>query len=170
MASPRQRDCRQLMLRPLRASITRQPIRCFPGVPCSHASRKRPRTNKPRAVAPISAGLPGRPRVPRARSCRSRPAAHRRRLTRPGRYPAARRPGGARNLHSVEPRYSIFVATMDRDDATGEVVIITVFETRLLHHLTQRLLVGMHPDGLGQVAIAGLVIGYEPAQLREDAE
>ena len=68
------------------------------------------------------------------------------------------------------PAEQPIAAPVDGDDAAGEVVIITVLEARLLHHVAQCLLVGMHPYGLGQITVAGFIPGDQPAQFRQDAE
>ena len=49
---------------------------------------------------------------------------------------------------------------MQGDNAAGEIVIVATLETGLDHHVFQRVLVGMHANALGQVAIAWLVLLY----------
>ena len=47
---------------------------------------------------------------------------------------------------------------MDGDHAGHEVVIFDTIESRLFHHAGERVLVGVHADRLGEVAIARLVV------------
>ena len=54
-------------------------------------------------------------------------------------------------------------AAMQGDNAAGEIVIVATLETGLDHHVFQRVLVGMHANALGQVAIAFGVVSVPMA-------
>src|SRR5688572_25132261 len=64
-------------------------------------------------------------------------------------------------------RISKAIATMQSDDAAGEVVIATLLQSGFLHHLYQGLLLRKAANGLGQVSIAGFVASDEFAQPRQ---
>ena len=59
---------------------------------------------------------------------------------------------------------------MHGDDAAGEVVVAAALEPSVAHHREQRLLVGMHADRLGEIAVARLIARHVAAEERQDAE
>ncbi len=59
---------------------------------------------------------------------------------------------------------------MHRDYAAGQIVIARLAKARGAQHLQQGFLVGVHANGLGQVAIAVGVLRHQPPQQRQHLE
>src|SRR5262249_6738689 len=65
---------------------------------------------------------------------------------------------------------SKLVATVQRDDARCEVEIFDAVQARPLEHRLQALLVRVHADRLGEIAIGRFVARYLPAEPGQHAE
>src|SRR5210317_551882 len=61
-------------------------------------------------------------------------------------------------------------STVNRHDTAGKVAITHFFEPGVFHHLRQFLLGRMLSDAFSQVAVAGLIVGYQFSQDRERPE
>src|SRR6056297_1099735 len=63
-----------------------------------------------------------------------------------------------------------FYATVQGDDPAGEIVVLTLDEARVFEHLPERVLVGMHAYGFGEIAVALAIIGHNTADARQYVE
>ncbi len=69
-----------------------------------------------------------------------------------------------RFIASSRDGFSVSHAAVQRYHARGEVEVFDVFQPGLFHHRPQCLLVGVHADRLGQVAVARFVFRHLPSE------
>src|SRR5580658_481491 len=72
--------------------------------------------------------------------------------------------------HAAVAGMSDLVAAMQCDYAAGQIVVARLGEACVAQHGEQSFLIRMHANRFGQISIAGLILGHEPAEQRQNLE